>query len=102
VWFLFSLSVPILILHLVDEEIDHGSRFAKSLGFYEDAPWSFAMPEALAMDDIQTDSKRRKKREVRWACHCLQSVVSDYVLFVEKAEGPRQALGPAAAGRGAE
>ncbi len=53
--------------HLTDEEIDHGSRFAKSLGFYEDAPWSFAMPEALAMDDIQTDIKRRKKREVRVA-----------------------------------
>lgn len=48
-----------------DEEIDHGSRFAKSLGFYEDAPWSFATPDPLAMDDIQQDRQKRKKKEVR-------------------------------------
>ena len=48
-----------------DEEIDHGSRFAKSLGFYEDAPWSFAHPETVAVgDDIQHDKRRFKRKEV--------------------------------------
>ena len=56
-----------------DEEIDHGSRFAKSLGFYEDAPWSFATPDPLAMEDIQSDGKRKKRKDVS-GTHVVDSI----------------------------
>jgi len=44
------------------DEIDHGSRFAKSLGFYEEAQWSFAAPEP---PPVAISEQRRKRREKR-------------------------------------
>lgn len=36
--------------------VDHGSRFAKSLGFYEDADWSLALPSPGAPAPIDESS----------------------------------------------
>ena len=32
--------------------MDHNTRFAKSLGFFEDAPWPLETPYALAEDKL--------------------------------------------------
>ena len=50
---------------MIDDDlfvVDHGSRFAKSLGFYEDADWSLALPESGAPFPIEdgADAQRHK------------------------------------------
>jgi hypothetical protein len=49
-----------------EEVADHSTRFAKSLGFYEDAPWSLSNPqsikdveEAMNVDDLASQDKRQ-------------------------------------------
>lgn len=74
----------------IEEEIDHSSRFAKSLGFYEDAPWSFAHPEvgAAVGDDIQHDKRRSKRKEV--SCVVLLPVIglSNFSLICRRNTSP--------------
>jgi hypothetical protein len=40
--------------------MDHNTRFAKSLGFFEDAPWSLSVPEKGSGDqELEEQINRR-------------------------------------------
>ena len=42
----------------MDEDVEHGSRFAKSLGFFEDTAWSFTKDENAALARSSLSDKK--------------------------------------------